>query len=202
VSETDQDSEPTGPPSRRGLAWLLVIGGLIGFLASFDLTVEKIKLLADPNYRPTCSINPVLSCGSVMIKPQASIFGFPNSLIGITGFAVVITIGMAVFAGAILRDWYWWGLQVGTSLAIVMLTWLQFQSLYTIGALCPYCMVVWVVTIPIFVYVTTSNMTAGVIPVSRGVAREFARYSWAIVAIWLAILVAMIIMRFPDVLSA
>ena len=36
--------------------------------------------------------------------------------------------------------------------------WLIFQSLYRIHALCPYCMVVWAVTIPIFWYVTLHNL--------------------------------------------
>ena len=33
--------------------------------------------------------------------------------------------------------------------------WLIFQSLYRIGALCPYCMVVWAVTIPLLVVVAS-----------------------------------------------
>jgi uncharacterized membrane protein len=38
---------------------------------------------------PSCSINPILSCGSVMTTPEAEAFGIPNLLIGIAGFAVV-----------------------------------------------------------------------------------------------------------------
>ena len=41
---------------------------------------------------------------------------------------------------------------------VVFVHWLIFQSLYVIGALCPYCMVVWAVTIPIFWYVTLHNL--------------------------------------------
>ena len=50
-----------------------------------DAHVEKIEILINPDYVPSCSLNPVLSCGSVMITPQASAFGFPNSLIGYRG---------------------------------------------------------------------------------------------------------------------
>ena len=42
-----------------------------------------------------------------------------------------------------------------------MIRWLVFQSLYIIGALCPYCMVVWAVVIPLFWYVTARNVAAG-----------------------------------------
>ena len=87
-------------PFARSLPWLLLVGGLIGLTAAFVLTVEKFALALDPAYAPTCSINPVLNCGSVMDTPQASAFGFPNSLLGIAGFAVVAAVGAGLLAGA------------------------------------------------------------------------------------------------------
>ncbi|WP_442816071.1 vitamin K epoxide reductase family protein [Streptosporangium sp. NBC_01810] len=79
-------------------------GGALGLSAAFTLSVEKIALLKDPAYVPTCSINPILSCGSVMITPQAEVFGFPNPLLGIAGFAIVTTTGAGLLAGAVPRD--------------------------------------------------------------------------------------------------
>jgi uncharacterized membrane protein len=145
-------------PFPRLLPWLLLLGGLIGLAASAVLTVEKIAILRDPAYVPSCSVNPVLSCGSVMTKPQAEAFGFPNPLLGIAGFAVVATVGAALLAGATFRRWFWLGLQVGVTFGAGFVHWLIFQSIYRIGALCPYCMVVWAVTIPIFWYVTLHNL--------------------------------------------
>ncbi|TDD58052.1 vitamin K epoxide reductase family protein [Kribbella antibiotica] len=146
------------PRSSRSLPWILLIGGIIGLAAAAVLTVEKIALLRDPAYVPSCSINPILSCGSVMSKPQAEVFGFPNSLLGIAGFAVIVTVGVALLAGATFRRWFWIGLQIGVTFGAVFVHWLMFQSLYRIQALCPYCMVVWAVTIPIFWYVTLHNV--------------------------------------------
>jgi uncharacterized membrane protein len=154
-------SNPPRPPFARSLPWLLLLGGAIGLAAAFVLTVEKIALIADPTYVPSCSINPVLSCGSVMATPQATVFGFPNSLLGVAGFAVVTTSGAALLAGAQLRRWYWLGLQAGATAGVVFIHWLIFQSLYRIDALCPYCMVVWAVTIPIFWYITLHNLARG-----------------------------------------
>ncbi|PRC56800.1 hypothetical protein C6A85_36780, partial [Mycobacterium sp. ITM-2017-0098] len=77
--------------------WVL-IAGVIGLAAAMTLTIEKIELLIDPDYVPSCSINPVLSCGSVMITPQASLLGFPNPLIGIVSFAVVVVTGVLALA--------------------------------------------------------------------------------------------------------
>ena len=54
-----------------------------------------------------------------------------------------------------LPRWYWAGLATGTALGVVFIHWLIFQSLYRIGALCPYCMVVWAVTIPLLVVVAS-----------------------------------------------
>jgi len=62
------------------IGWVLAIGGGGGFGAAFLLLVEKIAFLEDPAYVPSCSINPVLSCGSVMNTPQAAVFGFPALL--------------------------------------------------------------------------------------------------------------------------
>ena len=145
----------------RRLAWGLVVGGLAGFLAAAVLLIERVKLAQDSAYVPSCSINPILSCGSVMETAQASLLGFPNPIIGVAAFPVVVTTGVVVLAGARLPRWYWLGLQVGVTVALGLVAWLAFQSVYRIGALCPYCMVVWAVVLPLFWYVTLRNLTDG-----------------------------------------
>ena len=145
----------------RRLAWGLAAGGLVGFIASAVLLVERIKLAQDSAYVPTCSINPVLSCGSVMETAQAALLGFPNPIIGVAAFPVVVTTGMAILAGARLARWYWLGLQVGVTAALTLISWLAFQSIYRIGALCPYCMAVWSTVIPLFWYITLRNLSNG-----------------------------------------
>ena len=52
--------------SDRRLAIGLVVGGLVGLVAAAVLLVERIHLAEDPTYVPSCSINPILSCGNVM----------------------------------------------------------------------------------------------------------------------------------------
>jgi uncharacterized membrane protein len=164
VSDTTLDdvAADTTAGSDRRLAWGLVIGGSIAFVAAFVLLIERLRLFENPDYVPSCSINPVLSCGNVMESAQASLLGFPNPIIGVATFPIVIATGMALLAGARLARWYWAGLQAGVTVAMVFISWLVFQSLYRIGALCPYCMVVWVVVIPMFLYVTLRNLSAGV----------------------------------------
>lgn len=150
-----------GQPFARVLPWLLLFSAILGTAAAFVLTVEKIALLADDSYVPTCSINPVLSCGSIMRTDQAEVLGFPNPLMGLVAFPVLAATGAALLGGARLARWYWIGLQAGATVGVVFVGWLVFQSLYRIGALCPYCMVVWTVVIPTFWYLTLTNLTRG-----------------------------------------
>ncbi|MEU0565678.1 vitamin K epoxide reductase family protein [Nonomuraea sp. NPDC005983] len=149
-SPADSAAPAAEPVDERGfprlLPRLMLVGGLIGLAAAFVLAVEKIALLKNPGYVPSCSINPVLSCGSVMTTPQAEVFGFPNPLLGIAAFAVVTTVGAALLARAEFPRWFWLGLQAGVTAGVVFVHWLIYQSLYVIGALCPYCMIVWTVT--------------------------------------------------------
>ncbi len=143
---------------KQNLPWILIIGSVFGLLAAFILTLEKIALLKDPAYQLSCSINPVLSCGSIIMSKQASAFAFPNPFLGLIGFSVVLTVGVALLAGAQFKRWFWQGLEIGTFLGIVFVHWLIYQSLYSIGALCLYCMVVWSITWPIFWYTTLFNL--------------------------------------------
>lgn len=150
--------------SDRGLGWLLTIGGAIGLFSAAMLIVEKVTFLENKaDGKPTalgCDINPIVGCGNVINTDQASVFGFPNPLMGVAGFAIVVTIGVLLLLRVPLPKIIWLGLQAGTVFGIGLVTWLQYQSIYNLNALCPYCMAVWTVTIPIFVWVTARNLRA------------------------------------------
>ena len=183
----------------RGYTTLLSAAGALGLAASAVLTLDKLRLLQNPDYVPSCNINPIISCGSVMRTGQAAVFGFPNSLLGLVGFAVVLATAAGLAAGARYGRWYWLGLQAGTVLGLVLVHWLIGQSLYTIGALCPYCMVVWAVTIALFWYTTLHNLRTGVLPVGerlRPVVRELDRYHWAVPVLWYAVIALLVLNRF------
>ncbi|WP_433350983.1 vitamin K epoxide reductase family protein [Micromonospora sp. CA-111912] len=178
------------------MGWILTVGGLVGALAAFVLTVEKIALLKNPAYVPSCSINPILSCGSIMTTGQAEVFGFPNPLIGLATFPVVAATGIAVLARLQLPRWWWLGLQVGTLFGVAFVHWLFFQSLYRIGALCPYCMIVWVVMIVLFSYTTLYNLQDGRLPAPRRITDTALRVHSAIPTLWLLAFTALIGVQF------
>jgi uncharacterized membrane protein len=189
-------TEPAPDRPLRGLAGVLLVGGLVGAVVSVVLLVEKIASLEDPGYVPSCSIDPVLSCGTIMRTAQASVLGFPNPVLGLLTYPVAAALGALVLGGTALPRWAWWGLQVGTTAGVLVVHWLMVQSLVVIGALCPYCMVAWVATIAMFWFVTVENLRAGRLggaPASPALARH---HGWGLAVWYVAILVA-IVAAFP-----
>lgn len=82
-----------------------------------------------------------------MLSKQAEVFGFPNSLIGIATFAMMLVIAVALFFGIRFPKRFWQLVLGGTALAVIFCHWLAFQTTFIIGALCPYCMVAWFATL-------------------------------------------------------
>ncbi|WP_427116849.1 vitamin K epoxide reductase family protein [Pseudarthrobacter scleromae] len=201
----DPDSSTAGvrPPMTRDrpLGWLMVITGIIGWLASGTLVLEKLEVLKDPNHTTVCDVNPWISCGQVMQTWQSSLFGFPNMFIGIVAFAITITVGMSLLAGAQFARWYWLGLQAGVTLGFAFVVWLWSQALYVIHILCPFCMVVWAAMIPLFVWVTIRNISAGVIPAPANAARILGDSGWIITALLYVAVIATIFFAFIQVFA-
>ncbi len=188
-------------PAGRVLGWVLLVGGLIGAAGSMALTIEKFRLLSDPFYVPLCTVDAVLSCTAVMMSDQAGVFGFPNPLIGIATFPVLAALGALLLSGLTLPRWVWGVLQVGVSFGIVFVGWLISQTLYQIGALCPYCMVVWAAMIPIFWAVTVRNLTAGVFGVAAAdspVVRTLASWQWVLILASYLVVITLVGIRFAD----
>lgn len=196
MSVTQAYKRPTG------LAVFLIIAGAIGFAAAFQLTLDKVHLLENPNAQLSCNFSVLFTCGVNLASWQGSVFGFPNPLIGLAAWSVVITIGMAILAGARFSRWFWIGFNLGVAGAIAFVIWLIAQSIFVLGVLCPWCMVTWSVTIPTFFAVTLYNLKSGHIPSTASVRRVAAgAYSWIfVISIACYIAVAVIAQLRIDVL--
>lgn len=188
----------TKPSLQNTYPYLLVVGGILGLLSAVMLTIEKIELLKNPGQVLGCDLNPVVACGPVINTPQASAFSFPNPIIGLIGFSAIITIGMAILAGAKFKRWFWLGLQVGTLFGVFFVSWLQYQTLYSIGALCPYCMLVWLATIPIFWYTLLYNLREGNLFADKYQSTKafMLRHHGDILLVWFLIIIGLILNRF------
>ncbi|WP_431955774.1 vitamin K epoxide reductase family protein [Nocardia lijiangensis] len=187
--QTVPRSRVTAPRTALGV----LIGGLFGWLASITLTIERFKLFTDPGYIPSCSINPILSCGSVMQTQQAAVLGFPNPIVGVAGFSVVVSLGVLAVAGVRLPRWIWIGLWLGTATGVAFVCWFIFQTLYRIGALCPYCMVVWATVVSLLAVIT--EQLWGRAPGPIGVLVE---WRWTIVAMFYAVVLLLVFLRFQN----
>lgn len=190
--------EPTTGQGRR-IGLLMTLTGLIGWLASFQLAIDDWHVLKDPAYQPSCNISPVVGCGSVMASEQGNLFGFPNMLLGLAAFAAVIALGLAVLTGARLHRTLWIALNAGALVGVGFVHWLIHQSLFELNRICPYCVVVWAVTIALFWYVTLHNLRRGVIPVparGRSPLRLVLETHWMLLAAWYGVISLLVLTRF------
>jgi uncharacterized membrane protein len=144
------------------LAVFLIITGGLGWWAAFSLTLDKFAILADPDAVLDCNFSVLVQCGANLNSWQGEVFGFPNPLIGLGGFVAPIAVGVALLAGARFANWFWIAFNIGIAGALAFVIWLISQSVYVLGTLCPWCMLVWIVTIPLFWVVTLRNAREGV----------------------------------------
>ncbi len=185
---------------RQALPYILIVAGIIGFYCSFILTQDKFALLQNPHLHLSCSLDPVISCGSVVQSKQGSAFGFPNPFLGLGAFASMATIGIAIKAGGVFRRWFWLGLEAGLVFAVSFVHWLFFQSVYRIQALCLYCMAVWIVTITSFWYVTLYNIDNHTINLPKGKTQKIyaviRKNHLGILILWLLLIAGLILKHF------
>ncbi|MEU3934332.1 vitamin K epoxide reductase family protein [Streptomyces sp. NPDC029044] len=184
--------------SGRAFALLLVVTGAAGLLASWIITLDKFKLLQDPDFTPGCSLNPVVSCGSVMESDQAEVFGFPNPMLGLVAYGVVICVGLSLLAGARFPRWYWLAFDAGCLFGVGFVTWLQFESLYRINALCLWCCLAWAATIPLFWYVTSFAVRQGFLPAPGAVRRFLDEFTWVLAVLHLGVVGMLVLTRWWD----
>jgi uncharacterized membrane protein len=187
------------PSFAKALPYILVIGSIVGLISAAILTYDHNKIAQNPNYIPSCNLNPIIACGNVIKSKQAYAFNFPNPYIGLVAFPMVIVAGMAIFAGAKLKRWFWWCLEAGTIFGLGFIHWLFFETVYRIHALCPYCIAVWVVTITMFWYLTLYNLQVGNIPVKKSwkpFVDFLVRHHLDILIVWFLIIAALILKHF------
>lgn len=181
------------------LPYILIIAGIIGSIASFVLTYDKIHVIQDPNYSPGCNLNPILSCGSVMKTEQASLLGVPNTIFGLIAFSILFTFGVLLASGAKVKKWVWLGAQLAVTVGVVFMHYLFFQGVYRINAICPWCFAVWMVTIPVFWYVTVYNLKERVIklPIILAPIRTFIlRHHGDMLIVWYLIIFGLLLEHF------
>lgn len=134
------------------LGLIIFIFSLTGTIASLMLTIERIHYLSNPNANLLCSINSTFNCKSVMNSPEAEIFGFPNSLLGLIGYSIFITYGLFLMFKSKkylinIIDYIYFS---GSFIAFIFSHWLMYVSVFLIEALCIYCIISYISATNIF----------------------------------------------------
>ena len=147
----------------RAVSVFWIVAGLAGWVVSFLLYLEYVGQLTGADALITCDISPIVTCGPNLLSPGGNLLGFSNSLIGLVLFVGPVYAGVAALASPHgQRAWYWRVYAVFVAGACVFVHVLAFRSVFEYGSLCPWCMVVWLVTIPLFWSVAGWTLREGV----------------------------------------
>ena len=193
---------------RHSSGWIfgtMLFSACLSLLASFVLSYDAIKLAADPAASLSCNINAVISCGTVGASWQAHLFGFPNAFLGMVAEPVVITIAVASLGGTRFPRWFMLSAQIVYTLGVIFAYWLFYQSMFVIGALCPWCLLVTVSTTLVFATLTHVNIRDGnlYLPTRAAAALKAAvaaELDAIATTIWLLVLALMVVLKYGDAL--
>jgi uncharacterized membrane protein len=190
----------------RSDAWIfstMLVSAILSLIAAFVLSVESFHLAQNPDATLTCSINVILNCASVMKHPSAELFGFPNSYLGLIAEPIVITVAIAGLAGVRFPRPFMAAAQVGYTAGLIFAYYLFFVSVFTIGALCPWCLLVTISTTLVFMsllhynirednlYLTSKTSTL----LKKWIEKDYDRFLTAII---LAAMIFLVLFKYHD----
>lgn len=176
------------------LSWVLTLSGLAGLGASWALMIDKLALLENPDFVAACDVNSFITCTSVMESPVSEFFGFPNQMLGLISFVVVVTIGVLALTKTEFPQWIVTGLWLGALLGIISTHALAYHSIFVLGLLCPWCMVVWAAMILVFSYLSLDRLKAW--QPDSTITNFVTNWSTLIVALWFLAHIAAIVLVF------
>ena len=191
----------------RWIFTAMLIGAIFSLMAAFVLSVEAIQLAANPNAQLSCSLNVIINCATVAKTSFATLFGFPNSFIGLMSEPVVIAVAIAGLAGVKFPRRFMFVAQIFYTGGFLFAYYLTFISTFIIQALCPWCLLVTVSTTFVFFSMTRYNIREGNLYLSKKwkkATKEFIKkdYDKLVLASVVFIVVAIIIIKYGSGLFA
>lgn len=122
------------------LLWLAVVtGSAVGALASFIQVIERMQWAERPDFPLVCDINSAFSCSNVFGAWQSSVFGFSNSILCLTFFAVMLGFGLAGLYSDIVRKNIRLVMHFFAIFFLAFGAWYIEQTMLVVGSLCIYC---------------------------------------------------------------
>jgi uncharacterized membrane protein len=189
---------------RHADAWIygtMLFSACLSLLASLVLSIDAVRLAANPQASLSCNINAVVSCSTVAQSWQAQLFGFPNAFLGLIAEPVVITIAVASLTGVRFPRGFMFAAQIVYTLGVIFAYWLFYAAMFDIGALCPWCLLVTLSTTLVFATLTHVNIRDDNLFLPARVQRAAARFIDAdldvlVVTIWLLSIVLTVTTRY------
>jgi len=177
----------------------MLVGAILSLLAAFVLSIDAIALAKDPNAALSCNINAIVSCGIVAKTSFASMFGFPNSFLGLIAEPVVITVAVAGLTGIRFPRWFMFTAQIFYSLGFLFAFYLFFIGLFVVHAVCPWCLLVTLSTTFVWFSITRYNIRENNLFMNKKIAnrakdfinKDYDRFILALVVV--AILAGLIL---------
>lgn len=136
----------------RIYSWVLAVGGTLGLIAMTWQASERIHMLKNPGVALNCNLNPIVDCGGVLGNKLAAVLGFPNAFLGMIFFAILASSGLMLLSGGVFQKWYRHFVMAVATILMLFSVWFFGVSLYILGKICIFCVVGWVVSVPIFWY--------------------------------------------------
>ncbi len=160
-TDTSTPTRPTPQTRHTGAYLALLVSGALGLWASLVLAIDALALAEDPLADLSCNISSTISCAAVGVTWQASLLGFPNAFIGLMGEPVVVTLGVAGLAGVRFPRWFMLCAQAALTVGLGFAVWLFAQSYFVIGAICPWCTVLYLTSVTAFAAITRITILDG-----------------------------------------
>lgn len=191
--------------SRRNAFVVMLASSLLSLVASLVLSIDAVRLAADPNVVLSCNINSAISCGAVAQAWQASVLGFPNAFLGLIAEPVVITLAVASLGGVRFPRWFMNAAQVVYLIGFGFAYWLFAQSFFVIGSLCPWCLLVTVSTTTVFTSLLRVNIMDNTFRLRPALHERLCAWlrmgvDYAAEVVWFVLLAAAILLKYQAVL--
>ncbi len=185
----------------------MLVGALLSLLAAFVLSVEAVELAKNPDADLSCNVNVIVNCATIAKHSTATMFGFPNSFIGLMAEPVVITVAIAGLAGIAFPRRFMFFAQIGYALGFAFAVYLFFISMFVIQALCPWCLLVTVSTTFVLFSITRYNIRENNLYLPKKIQKAAVKfiendYDKLVLGILIAALFAGIFLKYGEGLFA
>jgi uncharacterized membrane protein len=181
----------------------MLVGAALSLLAAFVLSVESFHLAKNPDAQLSCSVNVVVNCATVAKHPSAEMLGFPNSFFGLIAEPIVMTVAIAGLVGIAFPRRFMFAAQIGYTLGLIFALYLFYLSMFVIGALCPWCLLVTASTTFVWFSITRYNIRENNLYLPKKVQQAAHRfvekdYDKLVLGVVIAILTAAIFLKYGN----